>query len=304
MEREMILTLVVEDNPGDARLLSELMKDIPTVSFQLTHVETLAASLDRLNQQSFDIVLLDLGLPDSHGLEGLEKLRESGHQVPIILLTGYNDEENALTAMKQGAQDYLIKGQVTPDLLVRSIRYSIERYQLLMELQARSLTDELTGLYNRRGFFSLGTQQLNRARRENQRGTFVFIDMDGLKRINDTFGHQEGDKALQALSETLRQSFRGNDLIARLGGDEFVIMLPDDFSEIENVVTRLQRCIEYFNFTHQLSYNISISYGITPLLPGERHPLDYYLTKSDELMYEQKKKKKMEFNRDKKVAQN
>lgn len=292
MGSETILTLVVEDNPGDARLLAELTREIQTVSFELTHVDSLAASLAMLNQKSFDIILLDLGLPDSHGLEGLEKLRESGNQVPIVLLTGYNDEKMAITAMKQGAQDYLIKGQVTPELLVRSIRYSIERYQLLTELQARSFADELTGLYNRRGFFQLGAQQLNRARRENQTGTFIFMDMDGLKRINDTYGHQEGDKALQALSEIIRKSFRGDDLTARLGGDEFVIMLSDEISDIEPVITRMKCQIEDFNRMQQLTYDLSISYGMAPFSPDESHPLDYYLTKSDALMYEQKKEKK------------
>ncbi|HEY9846910.1 MAG TPA: response regulator, partial [Candidatus Caenarcaniphilales bacterium] len=119
--------LLVEDNPGDVRLLEALLAEVTSVPLELTQVEQLSHAGQRLSQGSFDVVLLDLSLPDSQGLETFIKLQSQFRNVPVVVLTGLDDEMLALKAVQAGAQDYLSKGQVTGELLVRSMRYAIER---------------------------------------------------------------------------------------------------------------------------------------------------------------------------------
>ncbi|BBD61005.1 two-component hybrid sensor and regulator [Nostoc sp. HK-01] len=130
MAGELIKVLLVEDNPGDVFLLQELLKEINTVKVELYPVEQLSAALKLLAQDNFDLMLLDLSLPDSQGIDTFVKATSQAKATPIIVLTGLDDETLALRAMQEGAQDYLVKGKVTGDLLVRSMRYAIERQRI------------------------------------------------------------------------------------------------------------------------------------------------------------------------------
>lgn len=127
MAGENIKVLLVEDNPGDVFLLQEFLKEVTTVVVDLMPVERLSEALNYLANEIFDVILLDLSLPDSRGLETFVIAHHQAKATPIIVLTGLNDETLAIRAMQEGAQDYLVKGQVTGDLLVRSMRYAIER---------------------------------------------------------------------------------------------------------------------------------------------------------------------------------
>ncbi|BAY96784.1 multi-sensor hybrid histidine kinase [Tolypothrix tenuis PCC 7101] len=130
MTGEKIKVLLVEDNPGDVLLLQEFLQDVTAAVVELMPVEQLDEALNHLARASFDVMLLDLSLPDSQGLETFIKAHNQAKSTPIIVLTGIADETLALKAMQQGAQDYLVKGQVTGDLLVRSMRYAIERQRI------------------------------------------------------------------------------------------------------------------------------------------------------------------------------
>lgn len=127
MAETPIQVLLIEDNPGDVLLLQELLGEVPSVQCQLTSVERLDKALQILKQESFDVILVDLTLPDSNGLETFVTLHNQVPAIPIIVQTGLNDETLAMGAMQQGAQDYLVKGQVSGDLLVRCMRYAMER---------------------------------------------------------------------------------------------------------------------------------------------------------------------------------
>jgi signal transduction histidine kinase/DNA-binding NarL/FixJ family response regulator len=119
--------LLIEDNPGDARLLRELLKESSDSQFDLVHVERLGRALEVLKRERFAVVLLDLSLPDAHGLNNISRLNSHVEGTAIVVLTGLDDEEVAVKALQQGAQDYLIKGQVDGPLLIRSLRYAIQR---------------------------------------------------------------------------------------------------------------------------------------------------------------------------------
>lgn len=125
--------LLIEDNPGDARLIREMLTEVPTSGFRLEWVDRLARGLDRLGTSGIGVVLLDLSLPDSQGLATFQAVRSTAPLTPIVVLSGLTDEELALTAVREGAQDYLVKGRVDGELLARALGYAIERQQLIVD---------------------------------------------------------------------------------------------------------------------------------------------------------------------------
>src|ERR1700731_452762 len=127
MNLEGIRALLVEDNPGDARLFLELVRETGAGHLKLEHVDRLDTALVRLSSEHFDVVLLDLSLPDERGLTTLLRTHAHAPKVPIVILTGLDDEAVAVKAVRAGAQDYLVKGRVDGDLLVRSMRSATER---------------------------------------------------------------------------------------------------------------------------------------------------------------------------------
>lgn len=126
-EHQEISVLLIEDNPGDARLIQEYLSESLSTRFIVEHSDSLSQGFDSLHRKMMDIILLDLSLPDSHGFDTLKAVRSRSPDIPIVILTGLGDERVAVEAVKQGAQDYLVKGEVDSNLLVRSLRYAIER---------------------------------------------------------------------------------------------------------------------------------------------------------------------------------
>ncbi len=137
MNLDGIRVLLVEDNPGDARLLTELLRDAGADHLKMVHVDRLAAAIERLDRDSFDVMLLDLSLPDADGLDTLVRAHAHAPKIPIVVLTGHDDEALAVRAVRSGAQDYLVKGRVDGELLARSIRYASERGRSLEALERR-----------------------------------------------------------------------------------------------------------------------------------------------------------------------
>ena len=133
--RDTIRVLLIEDNPGDARLVQESLAEVSRADFDLRHVDRLSAGIEALDHRGADIILADLTLPDSHGLETLRRLFAHSPHTPIVVLTGLEDESLAIEAIGAGAQDYLVKRGLDGHLLSRSISHAIERQRLLSELE-------------------------------------------------------------------------------------------------------------------------------------------------------------------------
>lgn len=174
--------------------------------------------------------------------------------------------------------------------VTRANQYLRDRERVLEELRTLSLSDELTGLYNRRGFFILAEQQIKIATRTRRGMLLVSADLDGLKKINDGFGHHEGDRAIVDAGQILRQSFRESDIISRIGGDEFVILItekPDINSEV--LFGRLKKNLEVHNRRVQRPYSFSISMGVATFDPQNPADLNALLIAADKSMYENKK---------------
>lgn len=168
-----------------------------------------------------------------------------------------------------------------------------ERKRAEAAIQTLSLVDELTGLYNRRGFMAFATQHLNSVHRSDKGLAIVYADLDGLKQINDSFGHQEGDRALAKTAELLKQTFRSSDVLGRLGGDEFTVLAAvDPDGGTHGLVTRLQQRFADFNALKMLPYQLSISLGVAELGNDQPRSMDELLALADAAMYENKRSKK------------
>jgi len=284
--------LLVEDNSLDARLIREVLEAIPGDRFNFLQAESLAPALERLSSGGIDVVLLDLNLPDSNGLETLARVRAQAEGVAVVVMTGTDDEARAMEAVHMGAQDYLVKGEVSGSVLKRAIRYALERQRMQAELQSLSLVDDLTGLYNRRGFRLLGDRQVKVADRTKRLLTLVYADLDGMKRINDDHGHKAGDLALIGIAQVLRRTFRESDIIARLGGDEFAVLAvemrgapPEDFA------ARIRENLDSYNRKSGLPCAVSLSIGFARHDPERSSTFDDLLAEADRRMYEEKQRK-------------
>lgn len=167
------------------------------------------------------------------------------------------------------------------------------RKQMEEKLLNLSITDELTGLYNRRGFFNLAGHLLKLANRSKSRLFLLYADVNDLKMINDAHGHNEGDAALSAVAAILKGSFRDSDIIARIGGDEFVVFpVGDSTSCVEVIAGRLKRAFDLFNRGSR-RYRLSLSFGITYYDPEHPCPIDHLLGQADKAMYGQKRLKRV-----------
>lgn len=290
---EDIRVLLIEDNPGDVRLIRETLRDAGDHHITLDHADCLKAALEVLSRDEHDLILLDLSLPDSHGLETVEKTEAAAPDVPVVILTGMDDVNLGLQAVRAGAQDYLIKGEITGHLLIRAIRYAIERHRMQAALRILSLIDDLTGLYNRRGFMTLAEHQLRLSRRKQSAFYLLFADLDGMKLINDTWGHQEGDQALIQTARLLKDTFRGSDIIARMGGDEFaIIAIEPAASSAEQIAKRFQDNLVAYNAKSNSPYPLSVSIGVVECIPDGKCSLDEALAQADALMYRNKAERK------------
>src|SRR4051794_7453239 len=214
--------LIVEDDPDWALLVGEILRHAETQVFEASTVNRLADAREELLEGGVDCVLLDLSLPDATGLDALFELEGVAPEVPVVILSGLDDEEVALRAVQSGAQDYLLKSHTEPAILARSVRYAIERKRSEVELAYRALHDSLTGLPNRSFFFDRLDLALSRSARSGLRMAVLFLDLDGFKRINDTHGHAVGDRLLAEVAGRLQRTIRPPHPPAPFGGGGFI----------------------------------------------------------------------------------
>lgn len=287
---DRVRVLLVEDDPADARWVQMMLGEDADSGFELLRASTLRDGLEVLATQgsTIDAVLLDLSLPDEVGMNTLQRVLPAAHTAVVLVMTGQGDEQTGLWAMQAGAQDYLVKGQVDGRLLRRALRFALERQSVLQRLSHR---DDLTGLHNRRGFMMQGEQMLRSIRRQRTPFVLLFMDLDQLKVINDTFGHGEGNRAIIEAAEVLRRCFRQSDLLARFGGDEFAALTVGEDRNDALVRAKVEGAVRAANLKPDRDYTISFSIGVLPCSPHEDGHLEELLERADQLMYREKRLK-------------
>ena len=285
--------LCIDDDPSTAAWLDVALIDASAERVQVEHARSAREALGCLAESVFDIAIIALHGQDGHELDMLQSLQEHSPELAVVVLSAaVPDLQLAVRALRCGAQDALVRGQVDGVMLSRMLRFSVERQHVRTALHTKTLVDELTGLYNRRGFISLARQQIKTAERMSRDVVHVFLDVDGMKQINDTFGHREGDLALIETADILRATFRESDVIARMGGDEFAVLaLETSPLAADSLVERLCGQIGERNARGHRPYALSFSIGNTRHAAGTPCLLDELLARADGLMYEQKRRR-------------
>ena len=286
-----ISILLVEDDPVHAHLVQAALQPSPDGSdWRLAHVGTLAAACAL--PEPPDLVLLDLTLPDARGLDTLRQLRERFAFVPVVLLTAVEDPEIEASALSVGAQDFLGKDELTARTLRRVVRYAMERHRAQTDLVKLSTRDELTGLLNRRGFFMSAQPTARLAERAGREFVVFFADLDGLKGINDVYGHGAGDEALRDAAWILTDTFRSADVVARIGGDEFAILAPEATPQtIDIMIHRVAKWQDERNREPGRPFSVSLSVGGVAWTPSEPRTLDMLLSEADMATYTAKRRR-------------
>jgi diguanylate cyclase (GGDEF)-like protein len=303
--------LIVDDTPDNLRLLAKILE---SQGYIVRKALNGRMALQGVHRDPPSLILLDINMPEMNGYEVCQKLKasEASAQIPVIFISALERVENKVRAFELGGVDYITKPfqdqevlmRVKNQLLIQQQRQQLleqnqrleheiqERLRAEAEVRQLSVTDELTGLYNRRGFFLLANQQLKIARRTQTSYFILFADLDGLKKINDTLGHEMGDRVIVDAAQILKQTFREADIVARLGGDEFALFIPN-FSggSSSNFHGRLQENIDRFNQQSERAY-ISISLGVEFGDLNNEVLLEQLLAKADKLMYEHKRTKR------------
>lgn len=270
----------MEDDLRSAYSLRELLENSDSPHFVVQHVTTAASACDHVEKGGVDVVILDLGLPDAHDLEALNRLQECVHEIPVIVLTGQGDETLAAEALHGGAEDYLLKGSIGYDALLRSIRYAVERHRGVRDLarmkkelesanrdlERLTMIEPLTELLNRRGLQQALSREVQHLGRTDAASAALVVDLDDFKQINDQHGHAVGDVVLKEIGRRLRASVRGVDYVGRLGGDEFMLILPEtEAAEVTRVAERIRLAIATAIIQHA-SGTVTLSASIAAML--------------------------------------
>ncbi|MBW3629209.1 MAG: diguanylate cyclase [Gemmatimonadetes bacterium] len=281
--------LVISRNFADAALLRSSRLADGSAAAEVSHVATSHEAMYRLRTESFDAVVVGLPLHEGHELTGVVQLQEKAPELPALLIGNLSDQWLSQHAIRHGAQDFLLRGETTSATLLRALRFAMERNRLRLDLQSKSLLDDLTGLYNRRGFFTVAAPQLKLADRRKERLAVVFADVNGFKQVNDQFGHREGDLALVDITTLLKSTFRQTDTLARLGGDEFVALVPNAGpSAIAALLDRLDKHLDLYNSYAGRRHSLGLSLGSSIYDPSAPTSIDELLREADKSMYEQK----------------
>ncbi len=284
--------VVLDGDPTGEDSLLRFESPLSAAGIAMEGFDDLDSALKRVTQGGTDALLLDIELPGGGGLASFERAVAFAPDVPILTVSALPEPDLALSTMQAGAQDHLVRGELNAGLLVRAILHAMERHRLVSALRSLSVIDDLTGLYNRRGFMDLGEQHLKLARRSGRGMTLVYCDLDRFKEINDALGHPVGDRALKRVTELLRSSFRRSDIVGRLGGDEFAVLALEVSGEDEAMlVSRIRRRLDAFNAQRLEPFTLSLSLGMARFDRDTGGSLEDLLARADAAMYGEKRSK-------------
>jgi len=289
MEAPKYEILLVEDNPGDIRVVRSMLAEPGPCRFGVTHIDRCDNALELASEQAYDAYLINLSLPDSRGLVTLDAFMEVDSDTPVVVYSGRIDEALAISAVQAGAKDYIVKGKADGAALQRCLVNAIERAKLESQISGMGSRDDLTGLANRGQFHQNLEQSLHRAQRAGSMVALLFIDLDGFKVINDTYGHGVGDRLLKSAADRLADSVRKTDTVFRLGGDEFTIIC-EGLGELDAAAVVAQKALDALAPPFKIDgFEMSVggSIGIS-LYPNCADGAENLIRNADAAMYQAK----------------
>lgn len=295
--------LVIDDDPATAELAR---KWFATQPFEVIDAQDGESGIKRAIADAPELILLDLTMPGIDGLEVARRLKSESdtRSIPIVLLTACRDVNSKVEAFAAGADDYITKPFDVQELDAR-IRAMLRKRTMLHRLESEVanlsttneqleqllMLDEKTGLYNFREFRRKLGEEWERADRYDVPLSLVFLDLDKFKQVNDTLGHQAGDRVLKEFATLVAGGARGSDVAARYGGEEFAVILPHTDAEMaQRVAERIRRAVEEFVFLEdERPTRITVSAGVaTRPSPIEIESLDALIRAADRALYEAK----------------
>lgn len=277
METDKQVDLEAQENINGARVLiadddedfrGMLVRKLKKMGLEVTSVEDGNLAIEKLDDASFDLIIVDLYMPGKTGLDVIQYAQTIDPHTQAIMITGSASLENAVEALRARAFDYLTKPleslaifEITVTRALKQRHLENENERLFAEIQRLATTDPLTGLYNRHRLNESMTLEVERAVRYKRELAIIMLDLDGMKKINDTYGHTVGDQALCHVANAIRDEARNSDIPARFGGDEFILLLPEtDAEEATNVAKRI-----LMRVTREKVHNfqVPVSIGVT-----------------------------------------
>lgn len=275
--------LIIDDAPDTVEIIKKLLV---FEGYEVLTTSTGEEGVKKVEQEKPEIVLLDITLPGIDGNEALRRIRKVDSIVSVIMLTAFATVDNAISALKEGASDF-IKKPFENEHLIHLVNQCLVKYQTLKEkgrleeeVQRLSITDDLTGLYNYRHFYKTLELEIARLKRQRTALSLLMFDMDNFKRYNDLYGHLEGDKVLKKVGEVVDRLIRSHvDSGYRYGGDEFAVLLVGaTLDQAMPIAERLRISIEQAGFR-----DISVSIGVTEFYPD--YNLREFVRLADDSLY-------------------
>ena len=280
--------LLVQEDPRAALLLGDMLRAVWTTGLVIGHTQRISDAAHELAEHGATCVLLDVP-PDQSPLSALEELASASPATPIIVLTEHPDDELGVAAVKAGAQDHLLRGDLTAPVLGRAVRHAIERKRAEVALAQQALHDGLTKLPNRALFLDRVRVALDRSRRTGSAVVVMFLDVDDFKQINDSLGHAAGDQLLIVLADRFGALMRPMDTVARFGGDEFTFLFEGLSGEQEAVLLaqRIRHAACLPLPLGEAPASVSASVGVTIVADPETD-IDDVVGHADHAMYRAK----------------
>jgi two-component system cell cycle response regulator len=303
--KKLLKALVVMDSRQNSWFLNEGYREsldchlIDVKGFPV-NVENFHGTLRMIADQTPDVLLLDSTLARNLALNIVIQVRDKMPTLPVMLLPDIHGAlEQADVQPEAGGHDVRLGAEsdkvpesalIAADTIARTIRYTHGQLRLQRTLLQMALRDDLTGLHNRRGFIALATQHIKWACNSGQHMAMFFADLDGLKSINDRFGHAEGDRAISLTAACIRETFRKFDVTARLSGDEFVALIAEVPGRgADTICRRLQKNLADCSGAEN-RYNLSLSVGVAHFDPANPVTLEELMKQADAALYQQKRK--------------
>ncbi|HOK02860.1 MAG TPA: diguanylate cyclase [Spirochaetota bacterium] len=289
IEESNPLVMIVEDNPINSKICQNLLEKNGYSTAIFFDGES---ALKFLSTCAPDLILLDIIMPGMDGFQVSEEIKKNPKlkDTPIIFLSAMNDEESIVNGFKKGGVDYITKPFRPQELLART-KTHVDLKRAKEKLLIMATTDELTGLYNRRYFIERLNNEFERFKRFQSKFSFLMIDIDLFKNINDNYGHKCGDLVLQKTSEAMRKTLRSYDILARVGGEEFAIILPEtDIKSAETIAERLRKRVYENSIQYEdIEIKITISIGVTQSYINDKN-IDDIIVRADKALYISKEK--------------